>query len=419
MLFARSLFALGASLAVIVAASTGAVVAPASAEPIDGTITVSPTSGNAVTDTYFLDSIAVSVGATRPFTAVSGTFIYQNGVELGSIANARNAAMAETAGTNGLDGNPVFLDRSIIPTNNFVSNKKLSEILTPLSDGPFELRYYYFASATSPDRTTDPYVSLDMTFDAATDEWAVAVSKLTSAVSLSAASSGSSVTLTATVKDADSGSPATRAAGSIQFLEGTTEVGRADVSAGVGTVTLVGVPNGDHTYTAKFIPGTSGDVGSTSDPATVNVGFVLPPAEISAAPAEPTGVSLSVSMSDMSTSSGSTESSEGESISAGLRVSVVDRRPASALPWVLTGQVGAGDAASDAAPDAAFEWTAGVVGSGLAQPPSIARVGGIAPLASGEPGNTSPTTVTATVEPTPRQGAPSSQLPRALTITLF
>ena len=419
MLFAPSRVALGAALAFIVAASTGAVVAAANAEPIDGTITISPTSGNAVTDTYFLDSIAVSVGATRPYTAVSGTFIYQNGVELGSIANARNAAMAQTAGTNGLDGNPVFLDRSIIPTNNFVSNKKLSEILTPLSDGPFELRYYYFASATSPDRTTDPYVSLDLTFDAATDEWAVAVSKLTSAVSLSAASSGSSVTLTATVKDAASGSPATSAAGSIQFLEGATEVGRANTSSGVGTVTLVGVPNGDHTYTAKFIPGTSGDVGSTSDPATVNVGFVLPPAEISAAPAEPTGVLLSVSMTDVSTSSGSSESSEGQSIGASLRVSVVDRRPASALPWVLTGQIGAGNAASNTASDATFEWTARVIGSGLAQPPSFARVSGIAPLASGEPGNTSPTSVTATVEPTPQQGAPSSERSWTLTITLF
>ncbi len=406
-----SVFAVAAAVAALLGAGAGGVITDASAraDAIAGTMTVTPTSGNAVTDEYFLDSIAASVGATAPYTALGGTFVYQDGVELGSISNARNASMAVTAGASGLNGNPAFMDRSIIPTNNYVSNKKLSEISTPLRSGPFELRFYYFASATSPDRTTDPYLSLDLTFDAATDEWQVVLAKLKSSVSLSAASSGSSVTLSATVKDAESGSPALNATGVIQFFEGTTQVGTVDVAAAVGAVTVVGVPNGDHTYTAKFTPSNSGDRGSTSDPATVNVGFVLPPPAISAAPPGPGGVSLSVSFSDLAME----EAQPGDD-SATVRVSVVDGRPASSLPWTLTGQVNAGSAAGGT-----FGWTAGVSGSGIALPPSSPATGGIAELAAGKPGDTTPTNVTARVEPAARPGSQAAERPRTITITLF
>ncbi len=149
------------------------VAQSAQAARIPGTITVTPTSGNS-SDTYFLDSIAVSVGAPGGYDVLSGTFVYQNDVEIGSIANARDGSMAVTAGTNGLDGNAAFMDRSIIPTNNYVSNKQLDELTNTLATGPFELRYYYFASSTSPDRATDPYVKLDMTYNSVTGAWAVA-----------------------------------------------------------------------------------------------------------------------------------------------------------------------------------------------------------------------------------------------------
>ncbi len=153
---------------------TGLSVAQsAQAARIPGTITVTPTSGNA-SDTIFLNSIAVSVGAPQGFRAISGTFVYQDGFELGSIANLRDGSMAEAAGTDGLDGLPVFMDRSIIPTNNFVSNKRLDQLLLPLVTGDFELRFYYFANSGNPDRVTDPYVKLDMTYNSVTGAWAVA-----------------------------------------------------------------------------------------------------------------------------------------------------------------------------------------------------------------------------------------------------
>ena len=117
-----------------------AVAQSASAAQIAGTITITPTSGNVNSDVNFLNSIAVSVGATSPYNLLSGTFVYQNGQEMGSVAQARSTSMVASAGTNGLDGNAAYMDRINIPTNTFVSNKLLNATSVPLATGPFELR---------------------------------------------------------------------------------------------------------------------------------------------------------------------------------------------------------------------------------------------------------------------------------------
>ncbi|NYF09059.1 putative cell wall-binding protein [Leifsonia sp. AK011] len=162
-----------AALAIAGAVMAGglAVAQSASAAEIPGTITLTPTSGN-VSDSNFLTGIAVSVGAPEGYRALSGTFVYQGGTEIGAIAQARRPSMAVTAGANGFDGQPINLNRSIIPTNTYVSNKQLNA-LSGLQSGAFELRYYFFASDAQPNRATDPYVSLDMTYDATSGAWSV------------------------------------------------------------------------------------------------------------------------------------------------------------------------------------------------------------------------------------------------------
>ena len=162
-----------AALAIAGAVMAGglAVAQSASAAEIPGTITVTPTSGN-VSDANFLTGIAVSTGAPEGYRALSGTFVYQGGTEIGAIAQARRPSMAVTAGANGFDGSPINLDRSIIPTNTYVSNKQLNA-LSGLQSGAFELRYYFFASDAQPNRSTDPYVSLDMTYNATSGAWSV------------------------------------------------------------------------------------------------------------------------------------------------------------------------------------------------------------------------------------------------------
>ena len=197
-----------------------AVAQSASAAQIAGTITISPTSGNANTDVNFLDSINVSVGAPVGFQALGGTFVYQGGVEKGNVAQARPTSMTPSAGTSGLDGNPAHLDRVIIPTNTFLSSKLLNDPSLNLATGAFELRWYYFASATAPNRTTDPYVKLDMTYDATSGAWSIVTPAIDTTVSLTASNTAGTVSLSATVKKLSDGSTATAAAGNIVFKDG-------------------------------------------------------------------------------------------------------------------------------------------------------------------------------------------------------
>lgn len=86
-------------------------------------------------------------------------------------------------------------------------------------------------------------------------------------------SSPNKATLTVKVDKAD-------AAGSISFLEGTTEVGKGAVANGSLSVDLANVTAGAHTYTAKFVPTDATKfIGSTSAAVTVTVAapVVIPP----------------------------------------------------------------------------------------------------------------------------------------------
>jgi len=255
--------------------ASGALVATsAQAAPLAGaTLTITPLSGNVNTDTVFLNSLDINVAAPTGFQASGGTFVYQGGVEMGNISIARNAGMASTNGTSGLDGSLTHLDRVINPTNNFLSSKLLNQLTTPLVTGTFELRSYYFASATSPNRATDPYAALTLTYNATTGAWGVPVALTPTTTSLTAGATGTTVNLQATVKNAANATVPTTA--NVVFKEGTTVVGTSAAVAGVAALTLTGVSNGSHTYTAEY----AGDAtysASVSGTASVGVGLLGP-----------------------------------------------------------------------------------------------------------------------------------------------
>ena len=360
-------FASVALATAIVASGVVVVASPAAAAPISGaTLTITPTSGNVNTDTYFLNSIAASHAAPVGYRALGGTFVYQGGVEIGSVSNSRTTAMPSTAGTNGLDGNtPVFMDRSISPTNNFVSNKLLNATLAPLQTGPFELRFYYFASSTAPDRTTDPYISLAMTYNATTGAWGLDVPATPTSVSLTAGTTAGAgeVNLTATVKDLAGTNTLTAAAGNIVFKEGTTTVATVPVASGAASALLTGVANGNHTYTAEFQSGDGTYGNSTSSPANVTVGAagtgsstiqVAIPAGVGTLTL--TGVSTTVNLGTAALSGG-TLNAQGT-----LNSVVTDTRQLEYPAWSLTGVVGDFTSGANTLSGKYLGWTPAVTG---------------------------------------------------------
>lgn len=403
-----------------------AVAQSAQAAEIPGTITVTPTSGNVNTDTNFLNSIAVSVGAPVGYRMLSGTFVYQGGVEIGSVAQARSTAMVSTAGTNGLDGNPAFMDRSIIPTNTYVSNKLLNDpALSALQSGQFELRYYYFASNTSPNRATDPYVKLDMTYNATTGAWSVYTPAAATTVSLSAGASGTDVTLAATVKKADT-TTATDAVGNIVFKEGATTVATVAVAGGVASTVLTGVANGAHTYTAEFVATDAVYAGSTSAGSTVQVGGISADSTVNVTiPSNVgtltlTGVSTTVNLGTAALSGGTLNAS------GTLNAVVTDTRQLGEAAWNLTGQVGNFTDGAKTLDGKYLGWTPSVSGigtAGAAVAPAPATTDGlksIRQLASGAPTNAGTvSTVSATLDLKAPSNTPAGSYSATLTLTLI
>lgn len=321
--------------------ASGALVASsAQAAPISGgTLTITPTSGNVNTDTYFLNSLDINVTAPSGFQASGGTFVYQGGVELGNVSTQRTASMSSSYGTSGLDGSLTHLDRVISPTNNFLSSKLLSQLTTPLQTGQFELRSYYFASSTSPNRATDPYVKLDMTYDATSGAWSVYTPAVATTVSLTAGATGSTVNLAATVKKPDL-STAADATGNILFLEGATTVATVPVASGVASASLTGVADGSHTYTAQFVPTGTVYSGNTSSSATVQVGGITATSTINVT--VPSGVgTLTLTGVSSSVNLGTAALSGGTLNASGNLVAVVtDTRQTDYPAWNLTGVVG-------------------------------------------------------------------------------
>lgn len=338
------------ALSALVLAGLAAGVAPAQADQIPGTITITPTSGNAA-DTVFLNSIATSVGGPVGYRQASTNQIFQNGVLVGNMSNLRLTTTSSTFGTYGLDGNPAFGDRSFTATNNFVSNKRLNQLPTAggvaLVTGNFELRYYFHASSTSLDLVNDKYLSLTLYYDAATGNWgpppAAAIVTTTSLTAGTTANAGE-VSLTATVKDAAGSVVQTTAAGNILFKEGGTTVATVPVASGVASALLTGVADGVHTYTAEYVPTGTVHAGSTSGTADVTLGALTAPVTTGSniTVAIPTGVgNLYLTSYSTSVNLGTAVKSGGTLNASGtLNAVVTDERQLEYPAWNLNGQVG-------------------------------------------------------------------------------
>jgi hypothetical protein len=254
----------------------------ASADLTPGNVTITPLTGNA-TDANFLNSVAVDAGCPVGFRAIGRTYVFQNGVGR-SVADARTTALNPDYGTNGLDGNAFRISRDL-GDNLFVSNKALADIAiagvpTPLVAGNFELRVYCNASATSINLATDKFFSLAMSINSAGvwkvgSEVVVPVPAQATTVSLTGALSGANAAaLTATVKDSTNAT-ATAAPGTVQFLEGSTVLGTAPVTAGVATFTSGSLSVGSHAITAKYL--SSDTVGWADSPLSGVATVVVPP----------------------------------------------------------------------------------------------------------------------------------------------
>lgn len=337
-----------AALAVAGAMVVGGVGVAQSAQAaeIPGVITITPTSGNVNTDVDFLYSIGVSVGAPSGSAAAGGTFVFQGGVNMGAVSIMRLPSTPTTYGTFGLDGNASYADRSISPTNDYVTDKLLSQTDTPLVTGPFELRNYYFPLATSIDLVNDPYTKLDMTYNAETGDWAVYTAPAV-AIATSVSLTGSTtvnpgeVSLAASVKKLSDGTLATAAAGVVNFKEGVTTVASVPVASEAASALLTGVADGAHTYTAEFVPSDTVYAGSTSASVLVNVGSPAPqtsnitvtiPSGVGTLTL--TGVSSSVNLGTAS-KVGGTLNAQGT-----LNSVVTDDRQLEYPAWSLTGQMG-------------------------------------------------------------------------------
>ena len=428
--------ALAVAGAMVAAAFGGAQAAQAAPipTPVGGptpTITITPTSGNVNTDVTFLDSIRVNVGGPAGFQTISGMFAFQNGVNMGSLATVRTPSTPTTYGTFGLDGNASFADRSISPTNNFVSNKLLNATVTPLATGAFELRNYYFASSTSP-QYTDPYVSLAMTYDAVTGAWSVVVppvAPIATTVSLSASAAASTVSLSATVKLPDT-TTATAAAGNVVFKEGVTTVATVPVALGLASASLTGVANGSHSYTAQFVPSNTVYLTGTSAASTVQVGGIQATSNITVTiPANVgtltlTGVSTSVPLGTavLNTASNTLDAS------GTLNAVVTDTRQTDAAAWSLTGQVGDFTAGTKVLSGKYLGWTpavaAGSIGTAgaivLPAPTSLNGLKDISQMSLGAPSTAgSVTNASALLQLKAPANTPSGAYSATLTLTLI
>ncbi len=396
--------------AAVIGGGIGGATAAQAAPIAGGTITISPTSGNVNTDSVFLNSIDVSVGGPVGFRNLSGTFAFQGGVNMGAISIARTPSMLAEYGTSGLDGNPAHLDRSISPTNGYVSDKLINATDTPLVSGQFELRYYYFASTTSPNYN-DPYVAIQMTYDATSGAWSVFTPAIATTVSLTAGASGTTVNLSATVKKASDGTTATAAAGNVVFKEGTTTVATVPVTSGAAAASLTGVANGSHSYTATFVPSNATYGTSTSAAASVQVGGIQQTTTINVT--IPSGVgTLTLTGVPASVNLGTAVLGGGTLNASGTLgpLTVSDTRQLDYPAWSLTGQVGNFSDGSHTLDGKYLGWTPALSGTGNA------GTAGAAVAAGTGNGNTGLKTVSILASGSPTDGVPNTAVTAALAL---
>ena len=398
-------------------------------------LTISPTSGNANTDVNFFTSIATSIGAPSAARSSGGTYIFQDDVNRGAIATVRSVSTPSSFGTFGLNGVPGFADRSAVPANDYVSNIALNSPSLGLHSGIVELRYYWSGSTTGPNVATDPYLQLAIEWDVGTGAWRVLPPPVDTTVSLTAGSSGSTVTLDATIKNAATGLVDQTATGRVAVVEDSTViVATAEVVAGQAVLVLTGVPDGLHTYRADYEPSNYyTHVGSSSDNATVEVGGQVGgqqatttvttsiAAGAGAGVLTLTGVPSTVALG-AATLNGSTLNASGT-----LNAVVTDSRQLDYPSWSLTGQIADFTSGSKVLSGKYLGWTPAVTGAPnsvagavvLPAPATVSGLKAISSLATGAPNDVEVTNVSALLQLKAPKNTPAGNYSAVLTLTLI
>lgn len=337
-------------LSVAQAANAEAVAGNISLYAAGGTAGTPITSGSATANPMFW-GITIDQACPAGYQNGSQTYVFQGGTSRGGLSTARTTSISNLFGDTGLQGttpvNMSELNNDGIK-NNYVANKALSGLTTPLSPGVFELRYYCHAVSTAePNFTTDKYFVLELELSPDSTTWSVYSAPVTenTTVSLTAAAQpDDTVVLTGTVKD-EANVTATAAVGTVEFYSypANVLVGSGAVAVGVGTFTTGVLSPGTYQFTAKFVSGDTvyGD-SPLSGNATVSIegdliGFSTILVEIPAGIGALTlsGVPATVDL-DTAVLAGGVLTASGTA--SGITVS--DTRQLDAADWSLTGQVG-------------------------------------------------------------------------------
>ena len=314
-----------------------------------GTITITPTTGG-VADDPFLNTLSTNQPCPAGYQGASLTSVVQGSINanVSLFRSPTKTNVGNAYGEWGFGTLPMSIDRVQAATNGYVSNLPLAS--ANLADGNFELRVYCFATdqGLTAAKPTSPYFSLAMT--QSNGNWSlapVAVATIATTTSLTASATGTSVALSATVKKSSDSTVATAAAGTVSFFEGATQVGTTQtVGAGLASVSLTGVANGAHAYTAAFTPSNAAYSASTSAAASVSIGALVAPTDTASVPvgvtfniaAATNGGVLQLTSHDSIVALGTaTVSGTTFNASGTLNAVVDDSRQAGSPDWNLTG----------------------------------------------------------------------------------
>lgn len=292
-----------------------------------------------INDSRMFYGITVDHACPTGYTGRSDTLVFQNNVNMGSIATARTAGTVAGYGSTGLLGTNIAMDDTYSSPSPFVNNKALSALATPLVAGNFEIRVYCSLSSATLDTVNDKYFSLPLTLSGTTWSPQAAV-KTTPTVSLTGQTQADkSVLLTGTVKNG--ANTAMAAVGSMKFVDTTpttpVTLGSPAVASGVGTFTTAVLSVGTYTYTGQFVNNSDPTYGDSLASGTVTVvvsnnSTVITVGIPSVGAVTLTGITSSVNLG-VAALNGGLLTATGTLPS----VTVTDTRNLGSLAWSLTG----------------------------------------------------------------------------------
>jgi len=201
-------------------------------------------------------SSPVTLQVIPPPTATTTTLTVS---PAGPVAHGTAVTLDGAVTPNTAVGAVQFLDGTTVLGTSPLSNGAASLTLSTLASGPHSLTAKFVPTdvAAFGTSTSTPATSLTVDAQATTTTLAVAPAGPVTV--------GNTVTLTATLIPSS-------AAGTVRFLDGTTQLGTSAVSAGKATLKTTKLVAGDHSLTAQFVPtNTTLFGGSVSSAVTLTV----------------------------------------------------------------------------------------------------------------------------------------------------